>query len=73
MKTKKCPTHKIPMVRVTMTFCPACRGSLTSDRKIRASRKNGKLGGRPVDSKDSKQRKQQTKTRRAVLEASSRR
>lgn len=51
MKTKKCPTHKIPMVRVTMTFCPACRGSATSDRKIQASRENGKLGGRPVGSK----------------------
>jgi uncharacterized Zn finger protein (UPF0148 family) len=57
METKKCPTHKIPMVRVTMTFCPACRGSATSKRKERASRENGTLGGRPVRSKDSGPRK----------------
>lgn len=57
MKTKKCPTHEIPMVEVTITFCPACRGSATSERKIRASRENGKLGGRPVGNKNRRLRK----------------
>jgi hypothetical protein len=76
MKTKECPIHKVPLTTVTMTFCRICRkhgGSTTSRRKARASRKNGKLGGRPIGSKDSKPRKRQTETRRAVLEASSRR
>ena len=41
---KKCPTHK----KVTLvSFCPACRGSITSRRKKKASRMNGRKGGRP--------------------------
>jgi hypothetical protein len=56
MKVKKCPIHKVQMVRVTMTFCPACRGSATSERKSQASKENGKLGGRPKGSKDRKPR-----------------
>lgn len=39
----KCKTHKIDLV----SFCPACRGAAVSKRKAKASRANGKLGGRP--------------------------
>jgi hypothetical protein len=39
----KCKVHHIPMV----CYCPACRGSVRSERKARSSRENGKLGGRP--------------------------
>jgi hypothetical protein len=44
----KCPIHEIEMI----CYCPACRGSATSKRKARASRENGKLGGRPKGSKN---------------------
>jgi hypothetical protein len=40
----KCPIHKINLV----CFCPACRGEKTSKKKSKASRENGKLGGRPL-------------------------
>jgi hypothetical protein len=43
----KCPIHKIPLV----CYCPACHGSVTSKAKVKASRANGKLGGRPKGSK----------------------
>ena len=76
MKAKKCRIHKVQMVTVQLEFCPVCRGaaggSATSERKAQASQENGKLGGRPRGSKDSKPRKQK-KTRRAMPEASSRR
>jgi hypothetical protein len=39
----KCPIHKIELI----CYCPACRGSITSERKAKSSRENGKLGGRP--------------------------
>jgi hypothetical protein len=39
----RCPIHNVKLV----CFCPACRGSIRSKRKARASRENGKLGGRP--------------------------
>jgi len=39
----KCKLHGIPLV----CFCPACRGSVRSRRKAEASRRNGRLGGRP--------------------------
>jgi hypothetical protein len=39
----RCTQHKISLV----IFCPACRGSRSSERKASASRENGKLGGRP--------------------------
>jgi len=32
--------------------CPACLGAATSKSKAAASRKNGKLGGRPKGSKN---------------------
>jgi hypothetical protein len=40
-----CATH--PNVRL---ICPACVGAVTSAAKADASRKNGKLGGRPKGS-----------------------
>ena len=43
MQLVKCPIHNIDLV----CYCPACRGSAKSKRKAAASRKNGKLGGRP--------------------------
>jgi hypothetical protein len=43
----KCKIHGVPLV----CFCPACRGSVTSKRKARSSRENGKLGGRPPKAK----------------------
>jgi hypothetical protein len=43
----KCKIHGIPLV----CFCPACRGSVTSERKAKAVRENGKLGGRPKKGK----------------------
>jgi hypothetical protein len=39
----KCKIHGIPLI----CYCPACRGSVRSKRKAKASRENGKLGGRP--------------------------
>jgi hypothetical protein len=39
----KCPIHGIPLI----CYCPACRGSVRSKAKAKASRENGKLGGRP--------------------------
>jgi hypothetical protein len=39
----KCRVHGIPLI----CYCPACRGSVSSQRKARSSRENGKLGGRP--------------------------
>ena len=44
----KCPVHKIPL----FSYCPACRGAVTSDRKAKTSRANGMLGGRPKGSKN---------------------
>jgi hypothetical protein len=32
--------------QVTITFCPACRGSKTSEKKAAAARENGKKGGK---------------------------
>ena len=49
----ECSIHKIELV----TYCPACRGSATSKRKVRASRENGKLGGRPKGSKNRRRTK----------------
>jgi hypothetical protein len=61
MKTRtNCPKHKVPLVRVVMVYCPACRGSVTSKRKAQASKRNGRKGGRPVGSKDRNPRKRQT-------------
>lgn len=42
----KCRIHNMRLI----CFCPACRGAVTSRRKARASRENGKLGGRPKGS-----------------------
>lgn len=39
----RCKVHGVPLV----CFCPACRGSAHSERKARASRQNGRKGGRP--------------------------
>jgi hypothetical protein len=39
----KCKIHGVPLV----CFCPACHGAVRSARKARASKRNGKLGGRP--------------------------
>jgi len=53
----KCPIHHVALI----CYCPACRGSVTSKSKAKASRENGKLGGRPKGSKNkpkSKSRKQ---------------
>ena len=57
MKTSRCPKHKIPLITMKVTFCPACRGSATSNHKAETSRENGKKGGRPVGKKDSEPRK----------------
>jgi len=46
----KCPIHNIQLV----CYCPACRGEAKSKRKAKASRENGKLGGRPKGSKKAK-------------------
>jgi hypothetical protein len=62
MKIPECPIHGIALI----AFCPACRGSATSERKSQASKENGKLGGRPKGSKDRKPRSLKKKTRRAV-------
>jgi hypothetical protein len=43
----KCKIHRILLV----CYCPACRGSVRSERKAQSSRKNGKLGGRPPKAK----------------------
>lgn len=47
-----CPIHKTPLL------CPRCAGaeggSSTSDAKVKAARENGKKGGRPKGSKNSK-------------------
>ena len=48
-KVAVCPVHNRPFVVVT--FCPACRGGATSDKKATASRANGQKGGRPAKSK----------------------
>src|ERR1035437_10135660 len=39
----KCKIHGVPLV----CFCPACHGGIRTARKARASKRNGKLGGRP--------------------------
>jgi len=44
----KCPIHHIELI----CYCPACRGSVTSKNKAKASRANGKLGGRPKGTKN---------------------
>jgi hypothetical protein len=43
----KCRIHRIPLV----CYCPACRGAIRTSRKAAASRRNGKLGGRPSGKK----------------------
>lgn len=45
MKRETCKAcgHVLAVVK----FCPACRGGKRSKAKARASRENGKLGGRP--------------------------
>lgn len=40
------PKCKIHGIRMNCT-CPACAGAMRSKRKARASRRNGRLGGRP--------------------------
>jgi len=52
----KCKVHGIPLV----CYCPACRGSASSERKAASSRENGRLGGRPK-SKTAKIQKRQPK------------
>jgi hypothetical protein len=42
----RCRIHNVKLI----CFCPACRGSVRSLRKSRASKRNGKLGGRPKGS-----------------------
>jgi hypothetical protein len=37
----KCPIHNVELI------CPACLGAKRSKAKAKASRSNGKLGGRP--------------------------
>lgn len=54
---QRCPKHHIPLVIVVMRFCPMCRGEVRSKKKAAASRRNGRKGGRPVGSKDTKPRK----------------
>jgi len=44
MKAEFCSTHKKTRL---VKFCPSCRGSINSKRKIQAARENGRLGGRP--------------------------
>jgi len=53
----KCSIHHVEMI----CYCPACRGSATSRAKRKASRENGKLGGRPKGSKDKHERSRATK------------
>lgn len=48
----KCSIHHVPLI----SFCPACRGAVKSKKKAVSSRENGKLGGRPLGSKDTKSR-----------------
>jgi hypothetical protein len=43
MEKQKCPIHNIELI----CYCPACRGSVTSEQKAKSSRENGRLGGRP--------------------------
>jgi aryl-alcohol dehydrogenase-like predicted oxidoreductase len=38
----KCKIHGIPLV----CYCPACRGSVHSQRKAKSSAENGRQGGR---------------------------
>jgi hypothetical protein len=38
-----CDVHQKALIK----FCPACRGSVRSERKTISSRANGRLGGRP--------------------------
>lgn len=46
-KRMKCTIHNIQLI----CYCPACRGSISSQRKTRTSRANGLLGGRPKKEK----------------------
>ena len=48
----KCKIHGIPLV----CYCPACRGSVRSERKAQSSKENGKLGGRPPKAKKGEKR-----------------
>jgi hypothetical protein len=55
----KCPIHHVELI----CYCPACRGSVTSRSKARASRQNGKLGGRPKGSRNKPKSKTASKGR----------
>lgn len=50
-ETPLCDIHRVPLV------CPACIGEVKTERKAKASRVNGKLGGRPKGRKDARPRK----------------
>jgi hypothetical protein len=39
----RCPIHNVELI----SFCPGCRGAIITLRKSKASRQNGKKGGRP--------------------------
>ena len=53
MTMMRCPIHNVPLV----CYCPVCRGSVTSKKKAKASRDNGKLGGRPKSAKNNRKSK----------------
>ena len=40
-----------------VSFCPACRGRITSERKAESSRRNGLLGGLPRKKRKSRVKK----------------
>jgi len=56
----KCLIHHIEL----LCYCPACRGSVTTERKAESSRENGKRGGRPKGSKNKPKAKPASKARR---------
>lgn len=53
----KCPIHHIELI----CYCPACRGSVITERKAESSRENGKRGGRPKGSKNKPKSSPKTK------------